>query len=123
MVAERKQGRDNFRNLVMEVLCDARINEKLVDKFSGRARGYIMAYWALIQERKAELEDCLANGEEVPVEFLSNNMSERIKAISETQTFYRIEKLSKGFRSHRNVADMDVAFVEKVQRAVVQTPL
>ncbi|KAL7523118.1 hypothetical protein ACHAXR_000032, partial [Thalassiosira sp. AJA248-18] len=85
-----KKGRDNFIALVDKCISRELITAEMVRKFSGRARGYMLAYNLL------ETDEMKEKGE--PTEI----------------THKMIEKMKKVISSHRAALDFDKGFLNKV---------
>ena len=92
-----KKGRANFINLVTRCLCPATVlTKERIRKFAARARSYVCTYYYLEQETDTS-DDIGVHG--------------FIPAAKQQLLYNRIEKVMRGFKTHRSVLDFDKIFV------------
>ena len=116
MPLSRKQGRNNFKQLVKDCTCPVNVlTKQRIEKFALRARAYICTYHHLYQEQKqasAEQEDSnsASNADSTsPVAGIPSHKQQDL-------LYSEIERLSKAFKGHRCALDFDSGFVQSELR-------
>jgi hypothetical protein len=119
---ERKRNRNMFNRLVQECLCGKKnLHLARARGCSRRAREYMLAYKAIEQLQKEESDlVCHTTNESCSSALSKNNCKQRRAMKTEyvpaiEMNHQLIEKTIKTYKSHRNAATFDVAFVQSLK--------
>ena len=118
---KEKKSKQNFKKSVKKVLLEEVLSTNRIRMFSRRARQYTLAYFCINKERERETgEEKKKEGElTVPADLTVADRSKtktddnRPKKRTEL-TNQIIERIVKGYKSHRDASDFDYGFTNGV---------
>ena len=106
---KNKRGREKFLASVRHSLGPSKLTKVIAQKFSKRARQYILAYKCM-HERDQNRSDKDSN---TSSDDLDNQLTENM-------SFSLIQKVVKTFKTHRSAADFDCGYVKEIVCAMRQ---